>query len=498
MKNKKMTFLTTMVTAGMILSCAPATSYAKTNMGKIQSIQVTNLPAHALTLKKGKSKKLKVAVKSTKKISKAVGFKTSNKKIVTVKNGKIKAIKNGKANVTVYAKANNKKKIVIHVTVGTPVTKVTLNQTNANVEVGKTLDVKAKVDPKKASNKKVIWTTTNKKIITVKNGKITAVAVGNADVKATAADGSNKKATVHISVKQTGNHVQQPTPTPPATTPASTNQSTNTRAQEPTKAKNVPLQSISLSNCGYDELDLLVDEEHQVNLVLNPSNATVDSSAIEWSSEDPNIVTVSNTGMVKGINEGSTYVDVKVKADGIEFTDSVFVDVSKAKEDMPVDTYQLYDVVTDLGPIQYDNVTADDYYYVHTDQTWEEFVNSCHLKTKHRYEVTFTKEGDKHYAVVKRDGYTRFTEYLGFESKPYYKYFEDLRPIYDEGEHLEYMVDVSEDEGFENFKKKKFEMKEGYTSKVCGTQENPYLQVYNRDGNEVYKLYFVYTVTGRG
>lgn len=58
MKNKKMTFLTTMVTAGMILSCAPATSYAKTNMGKIQSIQVTNLPAHALTLKKGKSKKL--------------------------------------------------------------------------------------------------------------------------------------------------------------------------------------------------------------------------------------------------------------------------------------------------------------------------------------------------------------------------------------------------------------------------------------------------------
>lgn len=119
-----------------------------------------------------------------------------------------------------------------------------------------------------------------------------------------------------------------------------------------------------------------------MNLVLDPSNATVDSSAIEWSSEDPNIVTVSNTGMVKGINEGSTYVDVKVKADGIEFTDSVFVDVSKAKEDMPVDTYQLYDVVTDLGPIQYDNVTADDYYYVHTDEDLGRICEFVSLENK--------------------------------------------------------------------------------------------------------------------
>ena len=63
-------------------------------------------------------------------------------------------------------------------------------------------------------------------------------------------------------------------------------------------------------------------------------------------------------------------------------------------------------------------------------KTWEEFVNSCHLKTKHRYEVTFTKEGDKHYAVVKRDGYTRFTEYLGFESKPYYKTAKDYLDSY--------------------------------------------------------------------
>jgi uncharacterized protein YjdB len=105
----------------MVMSC-PVAAKSK---GKIKSIKVTNLPAKTLTLKKGKSKTLKFKVTKSGKISKALAYKTSNKKIVTVsKKGKVTAKKKGKANVTAYTKANKKKKVVITVTVGTPVTKI--------------------------------------------------------------------------------------------------------------------------------------------------------------------------------------------------------------------------------------------------------------------------------------------------------------------------------------------------------------------------------------
>ena len=53
--------------------------------GKVKSVAVTNLPAKQLTLKKGKSFTLKTKVSvSGKKVSKAVTYKTSNKKVATV------------------------------------------------------------------------------------------------------------------------------------------------------------------------------------------------------------------------------------------------------------------------------------------------------------------------------------------------------------------------------------------------------------------------------
>ena len=81
--------------------------------GKVKSVAVTNLPAKQLTLKKGKSFTLKTKVSvSGKKVSKAVTYKTSNKKVATVNaKGKITAKKNGKAVITVISKANKKKQL---------------------------------------------------------------------------------------------------------------------------------------------------------------------------------------------------------------------------------------------------------------------------------------------------------------------------------------------------------------------------------------------------
>ena len=174
--------------------------------GKVKSVAVTNLPAKQLTLKKGKSFTLKTKVSvSGKKVSKAVTYKTSNKKVAIVNaKGKITAKKKGTATITVYSKADKKKTCKIKVTVGTPVTKVKLNKTKANLNVGKSLTLKTTLSPKKPSNKGIIWKSSNTKIATVTSkGVVKAKKAGMVKITATAKDGSGKKAVCKITVKKT-------------------------------------------------------------------------------------------------------------------------------------------------------------------------------------------------------------------------------------------------------------------------------------------------------
>ena len=173
--------------------------------GKVKSVAVTNLPAKQLTLKKGKSFTLKTKVSiSGKKVSKAVTYKSSNKKVATVNTkGKITAKKKGKAVITVISKANKKKTVKIKVTVGTPVTKVKLNKTKANLNVGKSLTLKTILSPKKPSNKGIIWKSSNTKVATVTSkGVVKAKKAGTVKITATAKDGSGKKATCKVTVKK--------------------------------------------------------------------------------------------------------------------------------------------------------------------------------------------------------------------------------------------------------------------------------------------------------
>ena len=81
--------------------------------GKVKSVAVTNLPAKQLTLKKGKSFTLKTKVSvSGKKVSKAVTYKTSNKKVATVNaKGKITAKKKGTATITFTLKQIRKRRV---------------------------------------------------------------------------------------------------------------------------------------------------------------------------------------------------------------------------------------------------------------------------------------------------------------------------------------------------------------------------------------------------
>ncbi|NLR91552.1 Ig-like domain-containing protein [Flammeovirga agarivorans] len=72
----------------------------------------------------------------------------------------------------------------------TPVTSVSLNTNNLNLNAGENVTLTANVLPSNATNKSVSWSCDNNSIATVNNGVVTAVAAGSTTVRVTTNDGS--------------------------------------------------------------------------------------------------------------------------------------------------------------------------------------------------------------------------------------------------------------------------------------------------------------------
>lgn len=150
------------------------------------------LSAKKITLTVGKSKMLKV--KGTKK---KVTWSSNKKKVATVnKKGKVTAKRKGTATIT--AKVGGKK-LKCKVTVkrakrgGKPVVEnyvatnnILLNQSELLLDKGESGILTATVFPYNASNKEIMWSTSDASIVTVSNnGVITALSEGKAIITAT-------------------------------------------------------------------------------------------------------------------------------------------------------------------------------------------------------------------------------------------------------------------------------------------------------------------------
>lgn len=82
------------------------------------------------------------------------------------------------------------------------VTSVTLDQSSASVEAGKTVTLTATVAPDNATNKTVTWASSSTAVATVANGVVTGVAEGTATITATA-DGKNATAEITVTAAST-------------------------------------------------------------------------------------------------------------------------------------------------------------------------------------------------------------------------------------------------------------------------------------------------------
>ena len=81
------------------------------------------------------------------------------------------------------------------------VNKITVKPSKASLSVGKSLKVKTTVSPSNANNKKLKWSTSNRKIATVSSsGRVSAKKVGKVKITVQALDGSKKKAVLNVTV----------------------------------------------------------------------------------------------------------------------------------------------------------------------------------------------------------------------------------------------------------------------------------------------------------
>ncbi len=146
-------------------------------------------------------------------------------------------------------------------------------------DVGKQVKLTATVLPSNANNKTVTYRTTNKNVVTVNKytGLVTAVGLGSASIIATSEDG-NRTAQCVITVSDQNI----------AVTGLSLNKT-----------------SAVLTTCG----------KTQLVPIIAPANAT--NKSIIWSTSNSSVATVSSTGVVTGVGQGSATITAKTR-DGLK------------------------------------------------------------------------------------------------------------------------------------------------------------------------------------
>ena len=133
-----------------------------------------------LTLKTGESGQLRWSVEPDDATNKGLTFKSQAPKVATVDaNGMVTAVGRGVANIIATAQDGSKKQGTVKVTVIQPVTGVTMQRDLYYVQRGGASNVRAVVQPKNANNQKVIWSSADDSIASVRsNGTITGLVSG--------------------------------------------------------------------------------------------------------------------------------------------------------------------------------------------------------------------------------------------------------------------------------------------------------------------------------
>ena len=142
-----------------------------------------------VTMGLNQTRQLQVKITPSDTTNKNVQWTSSNNSVATVDaNGVVTSKNSGSTIIT--ATTHNELKTEFFIEVETPVTNITLNSNEINLNPGGTFKLDATVNPSNASNKNIKWISANESIATVdQSGNVTADVAGTTYISAVSADG---------------------------------------------------------------------------------------------------------------------------------------------------------------------------------------------------------------------------------------------------------------------------------------------------------------------
>ena len=167
------------------ITCASTTNPEVTASARVtvsqlvKSIEFTN-PKEELSFRVGEKLQMQWEIGPDDATDTAVSFRSAHPKVATVdRNGVVTAVGRGTATVYVTAQDASKKQAAARVTVIQPVTGVEMQKPLYYVQQGWSGNVRAVVQPRNANNQKVLWSSTDESVASIRsNGTSTGHVEG--------------------------------------------------------------------------------------------------------------------------------------------------------------------------------------------------------------------------------------------------------------------------------------------------------------------------------
>ena len=304
-----------------------------------------------LLLRKGKQVSIRATLSPNDANNRRYTVTSSDTDVVRVSGSTLTARGAGECIVTVASESNPEVSVDYRAIVITPVTGVTVTADTKTLFIGTTAQLTATVKPADASITGVKWESTNEKVAVVDEyGVVTGVGRGQATIRATAADGSGQRASVNVTVKQqpesitlsglsgnirVGGGVTLKATVLPNTTSDKAVVWATSDASVATVSANGYVKGVRAGSCTitcqsktfpevYAQIDVTVyapvtsitfnekkpsvavGRSIALSWTVKPQDAT--DSSVSFSTNKPDVVSVSDDGIVTGLKRGECYV----------------------------------------------------------------------------------------------------------------------------------------------------------------------------------------------
>lgn len=200
---------------------------------------------------------------------KTVTWSSDNSGVAMVDaNGLVTAVSEGSAEIRATTSNGLWGSITITV-IDTQVSSITLSESTVILRANEVFNLIVTILPATATNKNIIWTVEDATVAEVgQDGLITAKSVGETVVTASTVDGSGLTANCRVTV--------------------------------------IPTPATSITLTVHGEIDLEINETVQLTAEVLPETAT--DKTVVWTSSNPSVATVTETGLVTAVSGGETVI----------------------------------------------------------------------------------------------------------------------------------------------------------------------------------------------